>query len=313
MKKYFLSFLLITSLLYSREPEREKSEYTYEPILAGTLLAFFPNNISPGDCLLEPYFFVGNTNGVYNSEWKTEHTIKNFESQLLLLVETGITPWLDIALTMNENYTSSHGRKSWNYGDTRLSLGFQITKNKSNSVVPDFRLLLLESFPTGNYQHLNPKKTLSDVTGSGAYETWLIAIVTKIIYFTPRQPLSINLNLGCNAPTTVHVKGFNLYGGGPIANGSVKPGQQFLGNLGLEYSLTINWILGLDIHYTHQNKSHSAHPDLGLPSSEEYSLAPCIEYNPTTHFGIEAGAWFSIAGRNAFSFATSVATIYWFF
>ncbi len=313
MKKILLSFLFLSSLLYSKEPEQEKSEDKYEPIFAGTLLAFFAQNIPPGKWLIEPYIFIGKTNGVYNSEWKDKPIINNFESQLLLLVETGITPWLDITLTVNENYTSSHGRKSYLYGDTRLALGFQITTNKVDGATPDFRIVLFESFPTGKYQHLDPKKTIADVSGSGAFETWIVAILRKIIYFTPRQVITVNLNFGYDFPSSVHARGFNLYGGGPNANGSIKPGQQFLGNLGLEYSLTENWILGCDLHYVHQNTCRSNQRDLHLPSSEDFSLAPCIEYNPSTNFGIEAGAWFSFAGRNALSFASGVVTLYWFF
>jgi len=314
MKKILLSFLLLTSMLYCKEPEKEKSEYKYEPIFAGTLLAVFPNNIPPGNVLLEPYLFAGTTNGIYNSEWEHKQLFHFFDSQLLFLVETGITSWLDISLTVNENYSVSKGRKSTHLGDTRMGLGFQITKSKPESAIPDFRILLMESFPTGKYQHLDPRKHIADVTGSGAFETWIIAIIRKIIYFTPRQVISLNFNLGYDIPSSVHVKGHNLYGGGtPKTNGSVHPGCQTLGNLGIEYSLTTNWILGLDVHYVHQNKSTSSHRDIHLPSSEEFSLAPCIEYNPSTHFGIEGGVWFSIAGRNNLIFNTGVLTLYWFF
>ncbi len=312
MKKILLSFLFLTSL-YSREPEKGNSEYSYEPIFAGTLLAFIPNNVPPGKWLIEPYLFAGKVNGVYNSEWENKHLFKYFESKLLVEVETGITPWLDINLSLNENYSLSNGRKSYHLGDTQLALGFQITTNKPNSAVPDFRIVLLENFPTGKYQHLDPRKNIADVTGSGAFETWVIAILRKIIYFTPRQTIAVNLNLEYDFPSSVHVKGFNLYGGNAKTNGSVIPGQQFVGNLGLEYSLTENWILGLDVHYIHQNKSHSNHRDIHLPSSEEFSLAPCIEYNPSTHFSLEAGAWFSIAGRNNFAFTSGVVTVAWVF
>ncbi|HEX2580077.1 MAG TPA: hypothetical protein VHK67_06730 [Rhabdochlamydiaceae bacterium] len=313
MKKIVLGFLVLSSLLYCNEPEEEKTEYKYEPIYAGTLLAFFPDNIPPGYVLLEPYLFAGTTNGVYNAEWEHKHSFNFFDSQLLFLVETGITSWLDVSLTVNENYSVCQGRKSTHFGDTRLGLGFQVTKNKPESAVPDFRILLMESFPTGKYQHLDPRKHIADVTGSGAFETWIIAIVRKIIYFTPTQVVSLNFNLGYDIPSIVHVKGYNLYGGAPKTNGSVHPGHQTLGNIGIEYSLTMNWILGLDVHYVHQNKSTSSHRDIHLPSSEEFSLAPCIEYNPSTHFGIEAGAWFSIAGRNNLAFTSGVLTVYWYF
>jgi hypothetical protein len=310
--KILLSFFLLTSLS-SREPEREKSEYAYQPIYAGTLLAFFGNNIPPGDCLCEPYLFVGNVNGIYDHHWQNDHQFNNFESQLLLLIETGITQWLDIALTINENYASTQGGTFWGYGDTRLALGFQVTTNRPKSLQPDFRIILLQSFPSGKYDHLDPRKHFGDAVGSGAYETWAIAIVRKIIYFTPRQPIAVNFNLGGNISTNANVKGISIYGGDNTTRGSVHPGQQVLANLGLEYSLTVNWIFGLDLHYRHHNKSRSKHCILKVPSSEEYSLAPCIEYNPNTHFGLEAGAWFSVAGRNNLSFASGVFTAYWLF
>ncbi len=312
MKKILLSLLFLTAL-YSKEPEQEKSAYSYEPIFAGTLLAFFPNNIAPGNCLVEPYLFAGTVNGMYNAEWENKHQFKYFDAQLLLLVETGITSWLDISLALNEYYTVSKGRKSIHYGDTKLALGFQILTSQPGTAIPDFRILLLESFPTGKYQRLDPRKNMADMTGSGAFETWVTAIVRKIIYFTPTQVVSLNLNLGYDVPSSVHVKGFNFYGGNAKTNESVIPGQQFVGNLGLEYSLTINWIVGLDIHYRHQNKSHSNHKNVHLPSSEEFSLAPCIEYNPSTHFSLEAGVWFSVAGRNDLDFTTGVLTVAWLF
>lgn len=316
MKKLFLTFLLSLSLLYSEEPLVDKEEPSYEPIFAGTLLAYFANNIPPASWLLEPYLFVGNINGIYNSDWKVQHTIKNFETQLLWIVETGITSWMDISLVTIESFTSSHGRKSYLYGDTRVALGFQISKNKKDSWIPDFRIVLQESFPSGKYQNLNPKKTLADISGSGAYETWIIAVLRKIIYLAPRQPITVNLNLEYDFPSNVHAKSFNLYGGTSITDGNVKPGHQLLANLAFEYSLTVNWILGLDIHYLHQNKSrsnHSLRAPLGLPSSEQLSLAPSVEYNPNPNFGCEVGAWFTVAGRNNVSFATGVTTFYWFF
>jgi hypothetical protein len=117
-------------------------------------------------------------------------------------------------------------------------------------------------------------------------------------------------------PSSVHVKGENVYGGDAETNGKVKPGQQFVGNLGLEYSLSLHLILGLDIHYEHQNKSrakHSSHSPTGLPSSEQFSLAPCIEYNFSTHLGIQAISWFTLAGRNTSSFISTVATVVCYF
>ncbi len=259
---------------------------------------------------------MGNIYRTYNSEWEIQRNIKSFETQLLWLVSTGITSWLDISLSTTGIYTSSHGKRSYLYGDTRLALGFQISKHRVRSWIPDIRLLILENFPSGKYEQLDPHKHLADISGSGSYETWIIAVTREIIYLTPRQPITINFTLQYNFPSNVHVKNYNLYGGDNQTNGWISPGNQFIGNLGIEYSLTINWILGLDIHYEHQNRSlpkRSDHSPSGLPSSEQFSLAPCIEYNPNPSFGIEVGSWFTFAGRNSSSFINGVTTIYWLF
>ncbi len=126
VRRFLLAFIFSIPFLNARNLQKPPAESTYEPIFAGTLLAYFAENIPPGKFLLEPYLFVGNINGTYSSNWQKKHTLDNFALQLLWLVETGITPWLDITLITNENYTSSHEKKSYLYGDTRVALGFQI-------------------------------------------------------------------------------------------------------------------------------------------------------------------------------------------
>lgn len=316
MKRFFLLFLFSIPLLYSKEPIEAENGKEEEPIFAGTYLSGTPVNTPPGHWTLQPYLSVINQNGSYNSHWNVDHSLQNFETKLLLDVETGITSWLDITLYTSGSYTSFHNRKSYVYGDVQVQLGFQLLENVTPSLVPDIRLILQENFPSGKYQHLNPKKNQADASGSGSYETSIIAVIRDAFYFTPKHALSVNLTLGYDFPSTVHVKGDNIYGGDFETNGKVKPGQQFVGNLGLEYSLTLHLILGLDIHYEHQNKSrakHSPHSPTGLPSSEQFSLAPCIEYNFSTNLGVQVISWFTLAGRNTSSFISSVATVSCYF
>jgi hypothetical protein len=316
MKKIFLLFLFSIPLLYSKELIEAENEKEQEPIFAGTYLSTSPVNTPPGHLLFQPYLSVINQYGSYDSHWRVDHSMRNFKTQLVLQVETGITSWLDITLFTSGSYTSFHQRKSYLYGDMQVQLGFQLLENSTSSLIPDIRLLLQESFPTGKYQHLNPKKNEADVSGSGAYETSIIFVIRDIFYFIPKHPLSVNLTLQYDFPSSVHVKGNNLYKGNFETNGNVIPGEQFIGNLGLELSLTIKLILGLDIHYQHRNKSrekHSIHSPTGLPSSEQFSLAPCIEYNFSTRLGIQAISWFTLAGRNSPSFISTVATVSCYF
>ncbi len=49
------------------------------------------------------------------------------------------------------------------------------------------------------------------------------------------------------------------------------------------------------------------------PSSEQWSLAPAIEYDWSTHFGVISGVWFTVAGRNAPAFANWVTAANFYF
>ncbi len=305
-------FFLITLLqsLFSAE-----DRVNYEPLYAGSLLAFFPNNIPPGHLSIQPYIYYTRTNAIYNHHWSPQ-TIKNVDlATLSVSLETGITPYLDFTLILNDTYNRSGSRHTLLCADTEAYLGFQVTTNKKGTLVPDFRVLLGESFPTGKYKNLNPKKLGSDISGTGSYETILLVVVRKIFY-VPKHPFDINLNLFYVLPAKTHVDNLSVYLGGPGTHGTVRPGNEFIVNLAIDYSLTRYWALGLDAHYVHQNRSRFSGKTLlpaGLPSSEIFSLAPCLEYSYSDDFSLAGGFWFSVAGRNAVQFRSAVFNVYYFF
>ena len=119
-------------------------------------------------------------------------------------------------------------------------------------------------------------------------------------------------------PNSVHVKGYNLYGGGHHTRGTIYPGQSLVVLFGFEISLTQRWAIANDIQYLHVNKTHfkgrkgktnGVKNVVGFPSSEQFSLAPAIEYDFSAYVGVIAGVWFSVAGRNALDFASGVVAV----
>jgi hypothetical protein len=92
--------------------------------------------------------------------------------------------------------------------------------------------------------------------------------------------------------------------------------------VGLEYSLTRNWVLATDVLNTYTNKTWfkgrpgvtaSGEPaGIGMHSSNRISLAPAIEYNFSDLFGIIAGCWFTVAGRNSGDFVSGVIAFNWY-
>ncbi|MBS0626578.1 MAG: hypothetical protein JSS09_00015, partial [Verrucomicrobia bacterium] len=146
-----------------------------------------------------------------------------------------------------------------------------------------------------------------------------IFVTRKIFYSFPKHPFNICLNLAYTLSSKINVKGYNIYGGNFDTEGKVFPGAQYTIDLATEYSLTKNFVIGTDIHYIHQNRSiFSGNPGItdpfvGALSSDQLSLAPCLEYNYTDNFGIFGGTWFTIAGKNSYRFITNIVTVYWVF
>lgn len=294
-----------------------------DPAFAGTLLSFYSKNVPPGDFLIEPIFFLSSTYGSYNKNWSWKNKKDLYDLELFFVLETGITKFVDIALVLDGLYSWIGSQKTLELSDTQVYLGFQISEDKKGTKIPDFRLLLGESFPTGKYDNLDEAKFLSDGVGSGAYETILGAVLQKAFYFQTKHLLFINLTGLWFIPTNTNVSEFNVYGGGLNTDGTVSPGQQVILNLGLEYKLNNNWEIALDLRYNHYNSSKfngEAGCDIkgipnsvGLPSSEQFSLAPSVEYHHNEHFTASAGIWGTVFGRNSNAFASFVLRLAYYY
>jgi hypothetical protein len=87
---------------------------------------------------------------------------------------------------------------------------------------------------------------------------------------------------------------------------------------GFEISLSQRWAIANDIQYVHTNKTRfkgrkgatrGVANRVGRPSSEQWSLAPAIEYNWSDDYGVIAGVWFTFAGRNTIEFTSGVIAV----
>lgn len=314
MKKRFLPLILSISFLYSEESTN--TEYT--PLYAGTQLAFYPSNASPGHIAVQPYFSYIHRYGTYNPQWSEQSLTPTDGLSCLFSLETGITNWLDISLYLNGAYRHFENKHSWLIGDTGIFLGIQLLRDQKNEWTPDLRLILGETFPTGKYDRLNPHKGGSDIFGAGSYTTTAILVLAKTFYTFPKHPYNLNLNLYYIQPSHVSVHGTSLYGGIPSTRGKAFPNSGFITNFAIEYSLNQFWVLGMDIRYVHQNKTtFKDHKNLphrqSIPSSEQFSLAPCLEYSWSFNFSTAIGPWFTIAGRNSDAFFGFAGNIYCYF
>jgi hypothetical protein len=105
----------------------------------------------------------------------------------------------------------------------------------------------------------------------------------------------------------------SAYGTSAGFRGRARPGAAAAADVALELSLSLRWVLALDVLYQHEDGTavdgavvapgggSGAGRPLRLASgdSERWALAPAIECNFNANVGLIAGLKFTAAGRNA--------------
>lgn len=297
-------------------------EISYVPWFTGSILPPSAVNAAPGHPIIAPIFAVTNTYGEYKDNWKLKGTTNTW----------GITPYLELLFGINnyigiDIYVSSisnfkKGQNSTHLQDTIAMLGFQIAKDKPHTWIPDIRFLIQETFPTGSYQKLNPKKNGIDSTGLGSFQTGFNFIIQKL-FSIQNHFIKLKWTFNYLFPAPVHVKRFNAYGGGYGASGKVFPGQIAMFYFSGEYSLNQKWVLTFDTVFEYQGKSRfSGNPgsmkngleaSVGKPLMLQFSFAPQIEYNLSPSSGLLFGSWLTLFGKNSPAFATILGACYFTF
>lgn len=196
-----------------------------------------------------------NTYGRYNSNWKLKKQDSTWGINPLIDFQFGITNNLGIETLVSFISNFKNGKSASHFQDTTVLFGYQVSNDIKGSWVPDFRLILQETFPTGNYQKLDRSKEGIDSTGFGSFQTGPVLVFRKLFYL-PHSFFSLRWSIGYLFPSTVKVKGFNTYGGGYGTEGKVKPGQTLTAFLSGEYSINQRWVLAFDTEFLAQRKSH---------------------------------------------------------
>ncbi len=318
MKSRTLLFglVLLTALAYADEGPSAPSAPT--PWLTGPLIAPTGTVIPYGHFTIESYLYCTTNSGTYNKDWHYVSSPHNFfilNPQFLCYF--GLTSWMDIKITPQFFYNTTSNQHSGGFGDFTVGLDFQLFDAGAKTNFPGIKFAVKETFPTGKYQHLNPKKLMTDQTGAGTYATIFNLVLYKVYHLgTGHHFLSTTYYASYTINIPITVRGFNTYGGGFGTRGKVLPGNIFQATISFEYSLNQNWVIALDNVYTHTDHteffgalgrtSSGAQASVESPSNEQISFAPALEYNFSSHFGICAGCWFTAWGRNSTAFISGV-------
>jgi opacity protein-like surface antigen len=283
------------------------------PLFAGNIIAFSGTNTAPGKFNAQTFIYLTRLNGFYNNDSQLVSDLNVHQYEVEVELTFGLIKNIEFMVELYGYQIHNNGRARYSLGDFDAFLGFQVLKEKKNSCIPNIRFLIGEIFPTGRYDRLDERFSGGDGVGEGAFSTFLTFIASKTCY--GKHPFNWSLNIYYIISSEVHVKERNIYIDLPSIQGNVSPGVQFQVDWAFEYKFNKFWGFGMDVFFEQQNRSSfrthssvSSIPD--IPSSYSLSLAPSLEYNFNQKMNLLAGAWFTVAGRNDFSFRTVVFALY---
>jgi hypothetical protein len=288
----------------------------YPHWFVGPLLAPNPRALPVGHPALEISATAFENYGEYNAHWKIQDrpSIWSFG------------PYIDFQISVNKIFgveyigalftNFSEGAHYTHLQDSVFRFGFQISRDREDSWVPDFRILFQETVPTGKYKNLNPNKHGTDSTGLGSFQTGVHFAMQKLMHVQKNHDLRIRGTLGYFVPASVGVTGLNCYGGNSNTKGDVYPGQYLIGYLCGEYGLSNRCSIALESNYKKGWKGGFKKRkglDIKVPAYDQFSLAPEFQYTFTPNTGMLVGSWFTVAGKNSMAFRSYFIMILWVF
>lgn len=300
----------------------KKAQKLFNPWYTGPIIAASASMMPPGMINIQPYLFAADNYAAFNKDRHSVNQPNLWQINPQLPIQTGITSWLDCAVSPQMFSNNKHSHWYTGFGDLYCNIGIKLCDEGVRRF--KMKISINETFPTGKYQNLNPKNAGTDAIGGGSFVTGFSFRASKVFFWWMTHPLAVRTVLIYNIPTTVHVKGYNTYGGGHGTKGKVRPGNSFTADLGLELSLNQKWVLATDIVYQLNNitKFHGTKGidpatgkpnEVGAPSSDSLSLAPALEYNYNENLGFIGGVWFTVWGRNTANFINYVLSVTYVF
>lgn len=321
MRKIFSRFIFFTlcSLLLpsslSSLPFYPKNE-EYDQWFIGPLFAPNPTTVDPNHPGLEIEALSSNTHGLYNSSGKLI-SIPNI---------TAVLPYFDYQMSINKTFgfevigamtINSCGKEHFTHlRDTFFRFGIQILNDIKGTRIPDFRILIQETIPTGKYDNLSFKKKGCDLTGQGSFQTGIHFAFQKLFYIKNNHFFRMRASLGYFLPAPVSISGLSYYGGNTDSRGIAFPGNYLTCFLVGEYSLTYKLAIACEFNYQRGWKGNFLRKKgdhIYIPNFNQCSLYPEIQYSFSKNFGFLIGSGFTIKGKNSPAFYSCYITFLYIF
>lgn len=271
----------------------------------GSLLSPSGALFHKGDIAIEPYFsiqlsgaYFDNTGGRQNAGSHSQRILNNTLYKYAITDNLSIQTIPEIALWQSDG---THRHTGLSLGDTPVDAVLRFLDIRHGILHPAFNLFMGVGFPTGQYDRL---RSPSFATGSGTYVARFALTEQSAYRLTVRHELRIRMWLNLRQPLDrVRTNDLSSYGS---QSSHVIVGMTAEAGVSGELALTRQFVLAFDLardfsasSVVRADTTDFQNPARRLPPSVSWNIAPAIEYNWSSRFGIIMGFSATVAGRNA--------------
>ncbi|NVJ99528.1 MAG: transporter [Alphaproteobacteria bacterium] len=276
-----LGWLLASPLLAEEGPQigRQSLEDAW---WTGPVITMSAASMPKGHSYFEPYLYSVRSGG-------NDH----IRSRTYMLY--GVTDRLTAGLIPVFGYNrlgDGESSSSLRMGDLSLILRYQLTKYSSQTYMPDTSLALEWSMPTGRHDRL---KRLGDGLGAGTNMLTARVLAQEIFWAPNGRIIRARLGLSRTFAGNADVENASVYGTPDGFIGRASPGSSFTIDNSWEYSLTRNWVLAVDLSYSHTARTkvkgilEAMNYETLSGTADTFAIAPAVEYSWSATKGILAG------------------------
>lgn len=256
----------------------------------GPMLASNAETLPKGHFYTEPYFYDVIVGGKHNPG-----TSGYYQYGLMDGFTIGVQPAFD--------YGTRRSNRGMALSDFKLLSQLRLTHFTPEHPVPTVAVVLQEVIPTGKHDRLGPSE---DGHGSGSFATEVGVNVQHVLLLRNGRLLRARFNFLERFPHGADVRDRSVYGTGPGFRGHASPGRKTTLIGAVEYSLTREWVLALDVigERTGRTRLRGRYTAAGplveqtFPRTSYVSFAPAVEYNWSDRSGVLFGVWTNPKGHN---------------
>jgi hypothetical protein len=278
-----------------------------EANFTGPLVTPAVNAMPAGMVNIEPYLVHTNTRGSYDNVGdRREGKPMVRQWQIALPMTYALTDTHSVQVILNAARTSGAGQHSdgLRMGDTTVRVQQRLKGPNADGTGLVLGLALAQRLPTGRYHRLDTNPL--NGTGNGAMRTTFAFGAQSLYWLDGGRAIRWRGQLAWSpSPGRVRVRDSSVYGTDSGFRGFARLGQAWNASVAAEYAINPRWVLvgeaiwnrasAIDVTGTTADASHDARR---LAPSQEFSLAPAVEYHFTPNTGLIAGVQFTVAGRN---------------